>query len=93
MLNTTHLLWKWKTMKVLFQVGYFLYRVLADDDNDRVNRNGMSLFRSGVLIGKRLTEAEIISHLREEKPVKFQVLSKDELEKCSPLYYCSNKYY
>ena len=49
------------------------------------------MYRSGVTLGKRLTEAQIIKYLKKEEPVLFQIRNKSEMEKCSPFYYCSNK--
>ena len=42
--------------------------------------------------GERLSESQIIEYLKQDKIPTFQVRNKEELEKCSPFYYCSNKY-
>ena len=42
--------------------------------------------------GERLTESQIIEYLKQDKIPTFQIRNKEELEKCSPFYYCSNKY-
>merc|ERR1719431_1070296 len=49
-------------------------------------------FRSGTMKGERLSESQIIEYLKQDKIPTFQVRNKEELEKCSPFYYCSNKF-
>jgi len=49
-------------------------------------------YRSSLMRGERLTESQVIERLKQDKVPYFQVRNKEELEKCSPLYYCSNKF-
>merc|ERR1719334_2421489 len=52
-----------------------------------------SNFRSGVMKGEILTEEQIIEKLRKRQKIPlFQLHGLEAIKKCSPGYYCSNKF-
>jgi hypothetical protein len=69
---------------------HFNNNIITETPSKKKKRK-TNMYKSGVMLGKRLKEAEIIQYLRKEEPVTFQIRNKKEMEKCSPFYYCSNK--
>jgi len=65
---------------------------IHEETSSKKKKRKKGMYKSGVMLGKRLTEAEIIKYLKKEEPVTFQIRNKKELEKCSPFYYCSNEF-
>jgi len=70
---------------------YSEYEEYNEEEKPKIPKS-KGKFRSGLMRGQRLTESQIIEKLKKEEIPEFQIWNKEELEKCSPLYYCSNKF-